>query len=75
MQILTATNNARVIYKCTEKSFLLRVAYMEIYNETVRDLLCPETGELRIHEDKKVITLKRMRILIGTTSVEYFNSF
>ncbi|CAG8566472.1 3527_t:CDS:10 [Paraglomus brasilianum] len=41
------------ISNCTEKSFLLRVAYMEIYNETVRDLLCPETGELRIHEDKK----------------------
>ncbi|CAG8549325.1 43093_t:CDS:10 [Gigaspora margarita] len=36
-----------------EKEFLLRVSYMEIYNETVRDLLCPETDDLRIHEDKR----------------------
>ena len=27
---------------------------MEIYNETVRDLLSPETEDLRIHEDKRV---------------------
>lgn len=26
--------------KCPRKEFLLRVSYMEIYNETVTDLLC-----------------------------------
>lgn len=26
---------------------------MEIYNESIRDLLCPEQTDLRIHEDKK----------------------
>ncbi|CAG8469637.1 2611_t:CDS:10 [Cetraspora pellucida] len=41
------------IKECKEKEFLLRVSYMEIYNETVRDLLCPETDDLRIHEDKR----------------------
>ncbi|CAG8439295.1 10374_t:CDS:10 [Funneliformis mosseae] len=41
------------IRECQEKEFLLRVSYMEIYNETVRDLLSPETEDLRIHEDKR----------------------
>ncbi|CAG8519957.1 3421_t:CDS:10 [Diversispora eburnea] len=40
------------IKMCKEKQFLLRVSYLEIYNETVRDLLSPETEDLRIHEDK-----------------------
>ena len=36
------------------KEFLLRVSYMEIYNEQIRDLLSPDMTDLRIHEDKKV---------------------
>lgn len=36
------------------REFLLRVSYLEIYNETIRDLLAPEVQDLRIHEDKKV---------------------
>ena len=37
-----------------QKEFLLRVSYLEIYNETIRDLLSGETGtEPRIHEDKR----------------------
>ncbi|KAI9216304.1 P-loop containing nucleoside triphosphate hydrolase protein [Blastocladiella britannica] len=35
------------------REFLLRVSYLEIYNETIRDLLSPETRDLRIHEDKR----------------------
>jgi hypothetical protein len=35
------------------REFLLRVSYLEIYNETIRDLLSPETKDLRIHEDKR----------------------
>lgn len=27
-------------FQCPKKEFLLRVSYMEIYNETVTDLLC-----------------------------------
>ena len=38
-----------------KREFLLRVAYLEIYNEQIRDLLQPENRDLRIHEDKHVI--------------------
>lgn len=37
----------------SDQEFLLRVSYLEIYNETLRDLLSPENSELRIHEDKR----------------------
>ncbi|XP_029573055.1 centromere-associated protein E-like [Salmo trutta] len=30
----------QAIKKCPKKEFLLRVSYLEIYNETVTDLLC-----------------------------------
>eukprot|EP00026_Physarum_polycephalum_P003449 Phypoly_transcript_03460.p1 GENE.Phypoly_transcript_03460~~Phypoly_transcript_03460.p1 ORF type:complete len:554 (+),score=140.65 Phypoly_transcript_03460:644-2305(+) len=34
-----------------EREFLLRVSYMEIYNEIVNDLLTPGNTNLKIHED------------------------
>jgi hypothetical protein len=37
-----------------EREFLLRVSYLEIYNESIRDLLSPEAIDLKIHEDRKV---------------------
>lgn len=33
------------------REFLVRVSYMEIYNEVVRDLLVPQGPSLKIHED------------------------
>ncbi|KAI9003619.1 kinesin motor domain-containing protein, partial [Gaertneriomyces semiglobifer] len=36
-----------------DREYLLRVSYMEIYNETIRDLLSPDQTDLRIHEDRK----------------------
>ncbi|KAI8929825.1 P-loop containing nucleoside triphosphate hydrolase protein, partial [Entophlyctis helioformis] len=33
--------------------FLLRVSYLEIYNEVIRDLLSPTNVNLKIHEDNK----------------------
>ncbi|KAF9579272.1 hypothetical protein BGW38_004531 [Lunasporangiospora selenospora] len=36
-----------------DREFLLRVSYLEIYNESIRDLLSPESNDLRIHEDKR----------------------
>ncbi|KAI9357909.1 P-loop containing nucleoside triphosphate hydrolase protein, partial [Zopfochytrium polystomum] len=36
-----------------DREYLLRVSYLEIYNETIRDLLAPEQKDLRIHEDRK----------------------
>ncbi|KAG0359722.1 NADH-ubiquinone oxidoreductase chain 1 [Podila minutissima] len=39
----------------SDREFLLRVSYIEIYNESIRDLLSPEAIDLRIHEDRRVI--------------------
>ncbi|KXS19741.1 kinesin-domain-containing protein [Gonapodya prolifera JEL478] len=35
------------------QEFLLRVSYMEIYNEQIKDLLNPETVDLKILEDRR----------------------
>ncbi|KAI9283688.1 kinesin motor domain-containing protein [Umbelopsis sp. AD052] len=35
------------------REFLLRVSYLEIYNEAIHDLLSPETQDLKIHEDRQ----------------------
>ncbi|KAF9195125.1 hypothetical protein BGZ51_004552 [Haplosporangium sp. Z 767] len=37
----------------SDREFLLRVSYLEIYNESIRDLLSPEAIDLRIHEDRR----------------------
>ena len=43
----------RYIKETPEREFLLRVSYMEIYNETVNDLLAPDQKNLQIHESKQ----------------------
>ncbi|KAI8971802.1 kinesin motor domain-containing protein [Mycotypha africana] len=40
------------IKKSVTREFLLRVSYLEIYNETIRDLLDPANNSLKIHQDK-----------------------
>jgi len=40
--------------QCTDREFLLRVSYMEIYNEAIRDLLQPSHDNLKIHENANV---------------------
>ncbi|KAJ1961450.1 Kinesin-like protein kip2 [Dispira parvispora] len=35
------------------REYLLRISYLEIYNEAIRDLLSPHTTDLRIHDDRK----------------------
>ncbi|KAF9209443.1 NADH-ubiquinone oxidoreductase chain 1 [Haplosporangium sp. Z 27] len=45
----------KYIRENSEREFLLRVSYLEIYNESIRDLLSPEAIDLKIHEDRKVI--------------------
>lgn len=39
-----------------DREFLLRMSYLEIYNEMIRDLLTPEHDNLKIHEtvDRKI---------------------
>jgi len=36
-----------------EREFLLRVSYLEVYNESVNDLFSPASSNLRIYEDAK----------------------
>ncbi|KAF9120162.1 hypothetical protein BGX30_003334 [Mortierella sp. GBA39] len=43
----------KYIRENSDREFLLRVSYLEIYNESIRDLLSPEAIDLRIHEDKR----------------------
>lgn len=40
--------------KVMEREFLLRMSYMEIYNEEINDLLAPEHRKLQIHESIEV---------------------
>ena len=44
----------RFIKQTKDREFVLRVSYLEIYNEIINDLLAPESVNLKIHEDKKV---------------------
>nr|XP_043629073.1 kinesin-like protein KIN-7O isoform X2 [Erigeron canadensis] len=39
-----------MIQQKAEREFLLRMSYMEIYNEEINDLLAPEHRKLQIHE-------------------------
>eukprot|EP00871_Galdieria_phlegrea_P004660 jgi/Galph1/5195/GphlegSOOS_G3812.1 len=39
------------IQETNEREFLLRVSYIEIYNENIRDLLAPQNENLKVHED------------------------
>lgn len=38
-----------------DREFLLRMSYMEIYNEEINDLLVPEHRKLQIHESIEVL--------------------
>ncbi|XP_058202133.1 kinesin-like protein KIN-7O [Rhododendron vialii] len=40
-----------LIQEDTDREFLLRMSYMEIYNEEIIDLLAPEHRKLQIHEN------------------------
>lgn len=36
------------------REYIVRASYLEIYNETVRDLFSPSSAHLKIHEDIEV---------------------
>ena len=46
----------RTLPQSPGREFLLRMSYMEIYNETVHDLLEAGNLSLKIREDKQVRT-------------------
>lgn len=59
-----------LIASYSERQFLLRASYIEIYNEIIRDLLLPSNENLKIHEDifsKQVFVAAREEVV---TSVE-----
>ncbi|RKP15293.1 kinesin motor domain-containing protein, partial [Piptocephalis cylindrospora] len=58
--------------QATEKrEYLLRVAYLEVYNESIRDLLSSDSNEPRIMEDKRRgVYLSPLREEIVTSPVQ-----
>lgn len=47
-----------LIFQIPDREFLIRVGYIEIYNEKVSDLLGNEDVNLKLHEDSVSITTK-----------------
>ncbi|OIW19178.1 hypothetical protein TanjilG_16828 [Lupinus angustifolius] len=45
----------QIIQQDVDREFLLRMSYMEIYNEEINDLLAPEHRKLQIHESPEII--------------------
>lgn len=43
-----------LLFQEVDREFLLRMSYMEIYNEDINDLLAPEHRKLQIHESLEV---------------------
>ncbi|GMH91531.1 hypothetical protein TL16_g12084 [Triparma laevis f. inornata] len=60
---LAVTDCFRYISSCDDREFLLRVSYMEIYNEQINDLFAPSTlNSIRIYEHKgKGVVIKGMK--------------
>jgi centromeric protein E len=50
---LAAQHIFRLISETSDRDFLLRVSFLEIYNENIRDLLDPETPTLQPREDPR----------------------
>lgn len=42
-----------LLNKAADREFLLRMSYMEIYNEDIKDLLAPGEQKLQVHESKE----------------------
>ncbi|KAK4512041.1 serine/threonine protein kinase [Mucor velutinosus] len=55
------------------REYLLRVSYMEIYNEKIKDLLCVENTSPEIIEDKKGVYVRNLKEVIVKTSEEVMN--
>ena len=43
-----------LLSQTADREFLIRVSYMEIYNEEINDLLAVENQKLQIHESLEV---------------------
>lgn len=43
-----------IVFQHSDKEFVLKFSAMEIYNEAVKDLLCSDSGPLRLLDDPEV---------------------
>lgn len=48
---LSVYNVFKNIQSISDREFLIRVSYLEIYNEEINDLLAPENKKLQVHEN------------------------
>ncbi|OMJ86997.1 hypothetical protein SteCoe_11396 [Stentor coeruleus] len=61
----------RIEVLSNEREYLVKISYLEIYNEIVRDLISPSTGYLDIREDPdKGITVSGLSELVATSPQE-----
>lgn len=56
-----------------EISCNVAVSYLEVYNERIRDLLKPSSGELTLREDKKGMVMKRLHVLAFPVIFDIFS--
>ena len=56
-----------IIQKSTQKEFLIRCSYIEIYNESVNDLLNSNSLNLQLVEDKRVSATQSGIKIVGVT--------
>jgi centromeric protein E len=65
-----------LIAEARDREFLLRVSYMEIYNEDIRDLLAPDQGgRLAVHESREAgvyVAGLREDIVASPAQVRFF---
>uniref|UniRef100_A0A7N0R9Q4 Kinesin-like protein n=1 Tax=Kalanchoe fedtschenkoi TaxID=63787 RepID=A0A7N0R9Q4_KALFE len=54
-----------------EREFVLKFSAMEIYNEAVKDLLCPDSGPLRLLDDPERGTVVEKLTEVAVTDVDH----
>lgn len=57
VMVLAAKEIFKQIAKQTDRDFLLRVGYIEIYNEKIFDLLNKKNQDLKIHESSGMVNV------------------
>ena len=61
---------SKIEEQATNKDFVVKVSYLEIYNENIRDLLTTEDINLDLREDKKKISVPGLSEIIVTNTTE-----
>lgn len=64
MQDKTFNSTILLCYQMSDREFLIRVSYMEIYNEEINDLFAVENNKLPIHESLEVVIYTPLHLFI-----------